>query len=159
MAELKALVRISNTDLDGSNSIIHGLTKIKGIGFMFSNMVCNLTKIDQNTRVGSLTDAQINAINEFIKNPKAPAWMLNRRKDIEEGTDKHLLAGELDFAKDNDIKRMKMIRSYKGIRHNLGLPVRGQRTKSNFRKNKGKVLGVMRAARPAAAKPGGKAKE
>ena len=48
------------------------------------------------------------------------------------------------FTQDNDIKMMKKMRSYKGIRHSLGLPVRGQRTKSNFRKNKGKVLGVRK---------------
>ena len=50
----------------------------------------------------------------------------------------------LSFTQDNDIKMMKKIKSYKGVRHILGQPVRGQRTKSNFRKNKGKVLGVKR---------------
>ena len=71
--------------------------------------------------------------------------MLNRKHDPESGQDRHLLVAELDFEKDNDIKRMKMIRSYRGLRHMFGYPVRGQRTRSNFRKNKGKVMGVKRA--------------
>jgi len=70
--------------------------------------------------------------------------MLNRRKDYEDGTDKHIILGDLKFTKDNDIKRMKKIKSNKGYRHAWGLPVRGQRTKSNFRKNKGKVTGVKK---------------
>jgi small subunit ribosomal protein S13 len=50
------------------------------------------------------------------------------------------------FTKDNDIKLMRKIKSYKGTRHSAGQPVRGQRTKSNFRKSKGKVMGVKRKA-------------
>ena len=57
-----------------------------------------------------------------------------------------MLSGDLDYTKDMDIKRMKMIKVYKGMRYAFGLPVRGQRTKSNFRKNKGKVQGVKRRA-------------
>ena len=56
----------------------------------------------------------------------------------------HLLTGNLTFYKENDIKRMKKIKSLKGMRHQKGLPVRGQRTKSHFRKNKGKVVGVAK---------------
>ncbi|MCX8147635.1 MAG: 30S ribosomal protein S13, partial [Candidatus Woesearchaeota archaeon] len=52
--------------------------------------------------------------------------------------------GEIDFFTGSDIKRLKIIKCYRGIRHIEGLPVRGQRTKSNFRKNKGKVMGVKR---------------
>ena len=57
----------------------------------------------------------------------------------------NFLQDDLSFAEENDIKMMKKIRSYRGVRHGMGLPVRGQRTKSNFRKNKGKVsLGVIK---------------
>ncbi len=77
--------------------------------------------------------------------------MLNRRRDYETNENKHLVTGDIKFVQDNDIKRLKKIKTYKGVRHILELPVRGQRTKSNFRKNKGKVLGVKR--RPGA-KPG-----
>jgi small subunit ribosomal protein S13 len=63
-----------------------------------------------------------------------------RRLDYETGEDNHLLGAELALEKDNDLKSMKKSRQYKGLRHQWGLTVRGQRTKSNFRKNKGKGL-------------------
>ena len=141
-------VRVSNTDLNGSHQIINALRKIKGVNFMFSNMVCNAAGIDKLAKAGTLTDEQVKKIDEVIANParfNVPSWILNRRKSYDDGKDYHIIGGNLSFAEDNDIKRMKKTRSYKGIRHGLGLPVRGQRTRSNFRKNKGKVtLGVIR---------------
>jgi len=142
------IVRIANADLNGDKKLINALTKIKGVSFMFSNLVCSLTKMDKLTKVGYLKEDQIKKIEEVLKEPlkfKVPLWMLNRRKDPETGQDKHLFGGDLAYNKDNDIKLMKKIRCYRGIRHTEGLPVRGQRTKSNFRKNKGKVsLGVKK---------------
>ena len=141
-------VRVANTDLNGSQQIVNALRKIKGLNFMFSNMVCNLIGIDKLSKAGTLTEEQVKKIDEVISNPikyNVPSWMLNRRKNYEDGKDCHIIGGNLSFAEDNDIKRMKKTRSYKGVRHGLGLPVRGQKTRSNFRKNKGKVtLGVIR---------------
>ncbi|MBI2650943.1 30S ribosomal protein S13 [Candidatus Woesearchaeota archaeon] len=141
-------VRIANTDLDGNKRISHALTSIKGVGFMFANMLCNLANIDKMAKVGYLSDEQIKKFDEILSDPtkyKVPSWMLNRRKGYEDGKDRHFVTSDLAFAQDNDIKIMKKIRSYRGIRHGMGLPVRGQRTKSNFRKNKGKVtLGVKK---------------
>lgn len=146
--EFKHLVRIANTDLDGNKPIHHSLQKIKGISFMFSNMLCNLAKIDKLKKTGYLSDEEIKRIDEVIRDParfNAPYWMLNRRRNYEDNTDRHVVGGDLKFAVDSDIKLMKKIRCYKGIRHSLGLTVRGQRTRSNFRKNKGKVsLGVKK---------------
>ena len=145
--EFKHFVRIINTDLDGNKPIAFTLRKIKGVGLNLANAVCILSKIEKNKKTGMLSDQEINKIQEILKNPSnfnIPSWMLNRRKDYEDNVDKHLLTSDLDFTKDNDIKRMRKIKSYKGIRHGLGLPVRGQRTKANFRKNKGKVTGVKR---------------
>ena len=71
--------------------------------------------------------------------------MLNRRKNYEDRKNIHVITGDLIFSNENDIKRLKKIRSYRGVRHGMGLPLRGQRTKSNFRKNKGKSsLGVKK---------------
>ena len=61
-----------------------------------------------------------------------------RCEDYETGVDKHLLGTDLDVTQENDIKRLKKIKAYRGIRHIHGQPSRGQRTKSNFRRNKGK---------------------
>ena len=69
--------------------------------------------------------------------------MLNRRKDLETGEDKHLLGTDLMIAKDNDLKLLKKTKSYIGLRHQRRLPVRGQRTQSNFR-NKRKVKKVVK---------------
>jgi len=144
----KYFVRIANTDLDGSKSISNALKKIKGVNFMFSNMICNIAGVDKTAKAGYLKDDDLKKLNEILSNPlkyNAPSWMLNRRKNYEDGKDYHLVTGNLSFAEENDVKMMKKIRSYRGVRHGVGLPVRGQRTKSNFRKNKGKAsLGVRK---------------
>lgn len=145
--ELKYFVRIANTDLDGNKAIYQSLTKIKGINFMLSNAILNIANIQKTKKTGYLTDEEALKIDEIIKEPtrfKVPSWLFNRRLDPEDNVSKHLVGSTLSFVQDNDIKMMKKIRSYRGIRHSLGLPVRGQRTRSNFRKNKGKVLGVKR---------------
>ncbi|MBI2139925.1 30S ribosomal protein S13 [Candidatus Woesearchaeota archaeon] len=146
--DFRHIVRIANTDLEGKKTLHMGLCKIKGINFMFSNLVCRLSGVDKLKRVGDLTDKDVAAIHAVLENPfskGAPSWMFNRRKDMETGEDKHLLSSDLAFAKDNDLKLLKKMRSYRGVRHMLGQPSRGQRTKSHFRKNKGKVsLGVKK---------------
>ena len=147
MAEFKHLIRIANTDLEGKKHILYALRKIKGVDIMFANMACACAGIEKTKKAGELLDGEAEKLNDIILNPVkygAPEWMLNRRKDIETGEDTHLLMADLDFAKEQDIKRMKKCKSYKGLRHQWGLPVRGQRTKSNFRRQKGKGLGVKR---------------
>jgi small subunit ribosomal protein S13 len=127
---------------------------------MFSNFVCFSAKIDPNAITGKLSAEEILKLEDVIRNPakfNCPSWMMNRRKDYETGQDMHIITTDLNLTTDDDLKRMKKIRSYKGVRHMIGQPVRGQRTKSNFRKNKGKVsLGVRKAAAKPAAKPAGK---
>ncbi len=145
--EFRHIVRVANTDIDGNKSIGMALLKIKGISFMYANALCKIAKIDASSKTGELDQASIDRFTEILQDPhkhNIPTWMLNRRKDYETGDDGHLLTGDLDYAKSNDIKRLKMIRSYRGSRHTAGLPSRGQRTRSNFRKNKGKVTGVQR---------------
>lgn len=145
--DFKHIVRIANTDLDGTKPLYYSLTKIKGVSFMFANLACYKTNIDKRKTTGELNENEIKKLDEFVLHPHGiPAWIMNRRNDYETGEDKHLTSGDIDFTLDNDLKRLKMIRTYRGIRHMLGLPVRGQKTKSNFRKNKGKVLGVKRKA-------------
>ncbi len=147
--ETRYIVRIANTDLNGNKQLYHALTGIKGISYMFANAIANAAGVNKTKKVGILTENEIKRIDDAIKDPskyKIPVWMLNRRRDIETFEDKHLIGSDLKFTVDNDIKMMKKIKTYKGVRHISGLPVRGQRTKSNFRRNKGKVLGVKRRA-------------
>lgn len=142
------IVRVVNTDLDGSKNLISTLRKIKGVNFMFANLACNLTGISKEKKTGDLSDKEVEKLNDVLKNPskfKVPVWMLNRRKDPEEGEDSHLLSTDVKFIKDNDIKQLKKIKCYKGIRHMQNLPVRGQGTKAHFRKKgKNKALGVKK---------------
>jgi len=146
--------------------LYHALNKIKGVGFMFANAVCSLSGIDKNKTTGHLSADETGKLNELLKDPSKyglPTWLLNRRKDALSGADKHLFGSDLRWQVENDIKLMKKIRSYKGVRHMAGLPVRGQKTKNNFRKKKGKGLGVQRkklpGAIPAAAKTPAKGKK
>ena len=145
--ELKYFVRIANTDLDGNKTISRAMTKIKGVSFRFSDVILNVAGIEKTKKAGYLTDNEVDKIEDITKDPSKfniPSWLFNRKRDPEDGRDRHLVGTALSFTQDNDIKIMKKIKSYRGIRHSLGLPVRGQRTRSNFRKNKGKVLGVKR---------------
>lgn len=143
----KHIVRIGQVDLTGNKPIGIALKKIKGIGFNLASVICNLTGIKPGKKAGELDDGEIKKLNDLLANPRekgVPIWMVNRRKDYETGEDKHLLMGTLDFTKDNTIKRLRKIKCYKGVRHSYGLPTRGQRTKSNFRRSKGKVVGVAK---------------
>ncbi len=156
--EVRHLVRIMNTDVRGEKQILYALTKIKGIGIMFANAVLTKANIPKNMKAGLLTEQQVAQIEGIIMRPGhagIPIWMFNRRIDYETGENMHLITSTLDFTHEMDIKRMKKTKSYKGLRHQWGQPVRGQKTKSNFRVNKGKgSLGVKKKASPqAAAKP------
>ncbi|MBU1975475.1 MAG: 30S ribosomal protein S13 [Nanoarchaeota archaeon] len=145
--DYRHLVRIANADIDGKRPVLYGLAKVKGISVMYANAACYAAGIDKKRRIGELSDAEVKALEEVLLNPSKfnlPNWILNRRKDPETGEDKHIMTADLMFAKDMDVKMMKKIKSFKGMRHQWGLPVRGQRTKSNFRRNKGKGLGVKR---------------
>ncbi|MDP2906678.1 MAG: 30S ribosomal protein S13 [Nanoarchaeota archaeon] len=143
--EFKQLVRLCGADIDGNKKVYYALKRIKGISYGFSNAVCITASIDHKTKIGTLNEEDMKKIEDIITNPvkyDIPSWMLNRRKDYDEGTDKHLVSTDIAFRKDFDIKILKKIRSYKGIRHGLGLPVRGQKTRSHFRS--GKTIGVKK---------------
>ena len=138
------LIRVLSKDIEGGLKIYVGLTKIKGISWSLSNAICKSLNIDGNRKIGSLSKEEIEKINNFAKNPNMPRYLFNRKLDIETGEDKHLLGSDLELQKELDIGRLKKIRSYKGYRHAVGLPVRGQRTKSHFRKNKKKGVGIKK---------------
>lgn len=145
--EFKHILRVINTDLDGNKSILQSLRKIKGVSHMFSNAILAVTGVSKNKKTGYLEDKEVQKIEEAIKNPQKfdiPLWLLNRRKDYETGDNMHLLSTDLTYQTENDLKRLKKIKSYRGVRHMSGLPVRGQRTKANFRRNKGKVATVKK---------------
>ena len=138
------IVRILSKDIEGGMGIYAGLATVKGISWTLANAICKVLGIDKRRKIGSLTDEEVKKITEFVKNPKVPDYILNRRKDFETGEDKHLTGSDLELQNEFDIKRLKKIKSYKGYRHSAGLPVRGQRTRSNFRKNRSKGAGIKK---------------
>ena len=138
------IVRILSKDIEGNMKIYPGLTKIKGVSWSLSNAVCKTLKIDKNKKIGSLSNDEIEKIIKFIKNPKIPEYLLNRRSDFKTNENKQLVSSDLELQKEFDIKRLKKIKSYRGYRHASNLPLRGQRTKSNFRKNKKKGAGIKK---------------
>lgn len=143
MDKMKVMIRIANTDLEGKKQVYIALRKIKGVGFMFSNAICNSLGMDKKKLAGILDEKEVKAIEELIESPKRfPKWLLNRRKDYDTGEDLHIVGSKLRLRKEFDIKRLKKIKSYRGMRHAFGLPVRGQRTRAHFRK--GRAVGVQK---------------
>jgi small subunit ribosomal protein S13 len=143
--EVKGIIRIAGADLKGENQLFTSLQRIKGVGGTLANAVCRIHNFDRKRKVGTLTESEIKKIEETLKNPTKfgiPVWMINRRKDPESGQDRHLVEPDLTFTQQQDIKKMIKIKSYRGVRHMFGLPTRGQRTRSSFRK--GRTVGVVR---------------
>lgn len=142
--DFKYIVRLSNTDINGEKNVIYGITTVKGIGLHIASLITDKTGINRYMKIGDLSDAQIEKLQSAIDSisKSAPTWMLNHRKDYDTGENIHLIGNEIDIRLRDEINIMKKIRSYRGIRHERGLPVRGQRTKSNNRK--GLALGVSK---------------
>ena len=142
-------------DILGERKILIGLTQIRGIGYNFANAILDLLQISPNTSIGYLSDSQVQSIEKILKNPSEvnfPSWFLNRRKDIETGEDKHLIASDVAFTIRNDVEREKTINSWRGFRHMYGLKVRGQRTRTTGRK--GGAVGVAKGGKVLPAKGG-----
>ncbi len=143
--DFKHLVRIARKDINGNKTIENALAGVKGVGQALSRAIGIVMDFDLNQKIGYVSDDELNRIEEVMRNPKSldiPDWMLNRRNDYETGETGHLIESDLMMTLRDDLNRMKKTRSYKGRRHEVGLPVRGQRTKSTFRK--GSSVGVRR---------------
>ena len=111
------MARISGVDLPKEKRVEIGLTYIFGIGRPTSLEILQTTGIDPNKRVKDLTDEEVNSLRKTI--------------------DEYTVEGDLRREISLNIKRLRDIRSYRGMRHQKGLPVRGQKTKTNARTRKG----------------------
>jgi small subunit ribosomal protein S13 len=158
--EFRHLVRISGRDLDGGKKLIVALSDLKGVGYNFANVITSKLSLDPRVRLGTLSEEQVREIEEAIQSTSKsalPEWYYNRRNDPETGEARQLLGSDLDFVQKNDIEEEKNIKSWKGVRHSLGLKVRGQRTRTTGRK--GRTVGVRKATLVAAAKEASAKKE
>lgn len=122
------MARISGIDLPKDKRIEIGLTYIYGIGRALSNKILAETGIDPNTRVKDLTEAEVGQLRTIIDNS-------------------YKVEGDLKREVSLDIKRLMEIGSYRGLRHRRGLPVRGQKTKTNARTRKGPKRTVGRKSK------------
>jgi small subunit ribosomal protein S13 len=155
--EYRYILRIMGTDVEGTLKTVYALTHIKGISLSLSNAILRKAGINPDLRVGYLTEMDVTKIEGIIKEPARyglPAWLFNRRKDVETGKDMHLISADLVLRNKLDIDQAKEIRSWRGYRHAYSLKVRGQRTKTTGRA--GKALGVKKKTllqKPGAAPP------
>lgn len=121
------MARIAGVDLPREKRVDVGLTYIFGIGRTLSNKILNETGVNPATRVRDLTDDEISRLRDKIEK-------------------EHKVEGDLRREISLNIKRLAEIGCYRGRRHRQGLPVRGQRTKTNARTRKGpkRTIGVQR---------------
>ncbi len=132
----KHIVRVAGVDIEGDLQLPYGLLKIKGVGYHLALAIVRILGLDPKLRIGYLSEEDVKKIEEVLSNPLKygiPPWYLNRRKDYATGEDIHLIGADLIFAAKEDIEREMRIRSWRGIRHSLGLKVRGQRTRTTGR--------------------------
>jgi small subunit ribosomal protein S13 len=144
-SDFKYIVRMFGTDIDGNRPIMLGLTDIRGVGLGVATSIVRKLDLDKNRKMGELTDQEVEALSKVVQDPISagiPSWKVNRRKDFDTGRDLHLNTSQLMMAEREDVNRLKRIRSYRGIRHERGLKVRGQRTRSTGRR--GSVVGVKK---------------
>jgi len=158
--QLRAIIRMAGRDLNGNKPLLAALRDIKGLNFTLALAIIRALRLDPFIRLGRLSDSQLQTLEKAIMNPKSlnlPEWLLNRRKDIETGQDLHLLESDLMLKIKEDIEREKLINSWRGFRHSLGLKVRGQRTRTTGRK--GLTVGVRKKAAQQPAQQAAREKE
>jgi len=126
------MARIAGVNLPNQKRLEIGLTYIYGIGRSTAQKICAETGLSQDEKIKDLTDEEITKLREYI----------DGNLQVE---------GDLRRERTNAIKRLGEIGAYRGIRHRRGLPVRGQRTKTNARTRKGprrmQVAGKKKAAK------------
>lgn len=133
--EIRYFVRIGQTDLDGTKSVERSLTEMNGIGHRTARIIAQKAGIDRRAVFGKLEDDEIDRIVSLVEGyaDEVPDWMNNHQNHYFTGETTHEIGNDLNMTRRRDINRMKMIDSYKGIRHKRGQKVRGQRTKSTGR--------------------------
>ncbi|PKL54762.1 MAG: 30S ribosomal protein S13 [Candidatus Methanoperedenaceae archaeon HGW-Methanoperedenaceae-1] len=144
--EIKHLVRIAGTDLKGSRSVLLAMTGIKGINRRVAKILVLHSGVDPKATIGYLEDAQIEKLQSSVDNISniIPTWMMNKQNELISGEYKHVIGTDVYMSLTEDLNTMKKTRSYKGLRHDRGLRVRGQRTRATGRR--GTTVGVSRSA-------------
>lgn len=127
------MARISGVTIPTDKQVGVSLTYVYGIGPKTSQTILEAAKVDPTVRVKDLTDIEISRIQDYIN-------------------EHYLVEGELQRVVSTNIKRLKDINAYRGLRHKANLPSRGQRTKTNARTRRGKKSTVGGTAKKAPSK-------
>ena len=117
------MARVAGIEIPNDKRLWVSLMRIYGMGESSAKELCEATKLDKDKFVKDMTEAELDVVRKYIE-------------------ENYKVEGELRQGIFRDVKRLKDIRSYRGIRHKLGLPVRGQRTRHNARTRKGKSMPV-----------------
>jgi small subunit ribosomal protein S13 len=152
-----SIIRMAGRDINGEYNITRGLMQIKGIGHNMANIMAIRYKekygIDISTKIGTLSDKQLNDLEGIIKEPlkyNIPKFLANRNKDLETGEDMHVVGTDLIVKTRFDIDTGIKLQSWVGSRHQYGQKARGQRTRNTGRT--GATIGVIKkSAQPAQA--------
>ena len=127
------MARISGVTIPDNKQVLYSLTYVHGIGQKSSSDILTQAKIEPTVRVKDLTDAELGRIQDII-------------------SASYTIEGELQRIVTGNIKRLREIKSYRGLRHQLNLPSRGQRTRTNARTRRGKKVTVGGTAKKAPSK-------
>lgn len=149
------IVRLAGSDLDGLRPAGLALTGVRGVGRRIAGLACRMSNVNPSEMIGNLPEATVEGIEQLLGQlpTRVPAWALNHPTDRITGETHHFFGPDLETSRRDDVNIMKMIRSYRGVRHERGQKVRGQRTRSNGRT--GMAAGVIKkAAKEAAAAKG-----
>ena len=133
--DIQYFVRIGQTDLDGTQSVERALTDMNGVGRRVARIIADRAGVDRRELLGGLDEETIDEIVDLVEGyaEEVPEWLTNHQNDFFDGETTHEVGNDLEMTRRQDINRMKMIDSYKGVRHKRGQKVRGQRTKSTGR--------------------------
>ena len=154
--DFRLVLRVAGTNIDGTKKVVYGISHIRGVGPSYAAAIVKAVEIRPEVRMGDLSEAEVQKLEDAMRDPAKyglPPRLFNRRKGLDSGRDMHLIGADLTLSTKSDIDFMTDIRTWKGVRHSLGLKVRGQRTRTTGRK--GRAVGVakkvvMEAARAAA---------
>ncbi len=143
--DFQYIVRVASRDLDGERTVQLALADLKGIGIRLSEMIIKKLDLPKNKKIGELSEKELDKLREYIDTKQyegIPAWAYNHRDEMVTGEDLNLVTNDLDLQISDDINAMRKVKSYRGVRHEKGKKVRGQRTRSNGRR--GLTVGVQR---------------
>ncbi|MGC8681997.1 MAG: 30S ribosomal protein S13 [Candidatus Acidifodinimicrobium sp.] len=147
----KRIIRIGDTDLDGDKSVISQLIRIYGVSASYANAIINALNLEAKTKLQDLNEETINKLKEALINPQKygiPLWLLNWQKEVESGVSKHKVGSELKSKNALNLQQIKLLRTFRGIRHQFGYKVRGQKTRSRGANEKGRIgktIGVTKS--------------